>query len=151
MKHLLNFKEDFPSKHDNTITIIAPSLYAILLQPGIGPLQSCQPCLNTTALGLIKKAFTVQVCIKWNLMCLNLSKNHKEKFQFLIFLLLWCWNEFNNIKYLILSVKEILIWENTGWSVSARFWYSLSCCYADCARTRLCVAAVRPTTSCLKG
>ena len=60
MKHLLNFKEDFTSKHDNTI-IIAPSLQAILLQPGIGPLQSCQPCLNTTALGLIGQAVTVQV------------------------------------------------------------------------------------------
>ena len=37
MKHLLNFREDFTSKHDNT-TIIAPSLQANLLQPGIGPL-----------------------------------------------------------------------------------------------------------------
>ena len=63
MKHLLNFKEDFTSKHDNT-TIIPPSLQANLLQPGIGPLQSCQPaqpCLNTTALGLIRQAVTVQV------------------------------------------------------------------------------------------
>ena len=57
---LIKFKEDFTSKHDNT-TITPPSLQAILLQPGIGPPQSCQPCLNTTALGQIRQAVTVQV------------------------------------------------------------------------------------------
>ena len=50
MKHLLNFKEDFTSKHDNT-TIIPPSLPTNLLQPGIGQLKLCQICLNTTGFG----------------------------------------------------------------------------------------------------
>ena len=37
-----------------------------------------------------------------------------------------------------------MIWKNTGWSVSAHFWNSLGCRYADCARIRLCVAANHP-------